>query len=334
MKKITLLPVLLMLILSLSASAQKDNQKKTISKEEAKELTKQLNIDTIKIFNSLTNEACGCIDTISTSHKDSKDIANDISDCIDKKVLTYLASVKILLSLTDDKRNIQLNTDKKSDEYRRAYYRMETLLRDSCKPLHVKVVSNEKQSQFSVSKNPDAIDQYNEGNKLLREEKYDKALPFFHKAVEIDPEFAFAWDNIGVSNRKLGNYDQAVSAYLRSLSLDPKGITALQNLPVVYELKKEYEKALERYYELGNIYPDNPEAYYGAGRIYIYYIVDLEKGLDNMCKAYNAYIKMSSPYRVDAQKNISYIYSQMKEQNKTEIFMKILKDNNIKTADN
>ena len=35
-----------------------------------------------------------------------------------------------------------------------------------------------------------------------------------------------------------------------------------------------------------------------------------------MCKAYNIYTNSNSPYRVDAEKNINYIYSKMKEDGK------------------
>ena len=56
----------------------------------------------------------------------------------------------------------------------------------------------------------------------------------------------------------------------------------------------------------------------------------MEKALQNMCKAYNMYTKTSSPYRVDAQKNINYIYGQMKANGKEERFFEILEENNIK----
>ena len=73
----------------------------------------------------------------------------------------------------------------------------------------------------------------------------------------------------------------------------------------------------------------NPEVYYGIGHIYTYYLNDYEKGLQNMCKAYNLYIKKKSPYRVDAEKIISTIYSEMKKQDKVDKFNEILKVNNI-----
>ena len=58
---------------------------------------------------------------------------------------------------------------------------------------------------------------------------------------------------------------------------------------------------------------------------------DLEKGLDKMCKAYNLYVKINSPYRVDAQAIIQEAYQLMKVKGQEELFNKILKDNNIST---
>ena len=51
-----------------------------------------------------------------------------------------------------------------------------------------------------------------------------------------------------------------------------------------------------------------------------------------MCKAYNLYVKQKSPYRVDAEAQISRIYLEMKKVNKTDRFNEILKENSI-TAD-
>ena len=84
----------------------------------------------------------------------------------------------------------------------------------------------------------------------------------------------------------------------------------------------------DAYQRLAAIYPDDPETFYGIGRVYILKN-DSEKALDNMCKAYNLYIKINSPYRTDAEKNIQMLYQQMKKDNKEDVFNKILKDNNI-----
>jgi tetratricopeptide (TPR) repeat protein len=121
-----------------------------------------------------------------------------------------------------------------------------------------------------------------------------------------------------------------MDAYKRSLAIEPAGKTALQNIPVIYQFKKDYDKAIEAYNKLLAVFPGDPEGYFGIGRMYILKS-DLEKGLDNLCKAYNIYTETSSPYRVDAQTLISGIYKEMKANGKEELFNKILKDNHIST---
>ena len=112
--------------------------------------------------------------------------------------------------------------------------------------------------------------------------------------------------------------------------IDPKGKTPLQNIPVVYQFKKDYDKAIDAYNKLLEVFPEDPEGYFGIGRMHIIKS-DLEKGLDNMCKAYNLYIKINSPYRVDAQTIIAEVYRKMKDKGQEELFYKILKNNNIST---
>jgi cytochrome c-type biogenesis protein CcmH/NrfG len=43
-------------------------------------------------------------------------------------------------------------------------------------------------------------------------------MTILKKAVQ-DPEFAFAWDNLGISYRRLNNYDKAIDAYSKSIAI-------------------------------------------------------------------------------------------------------------------
>ena len=106
----------------------------------------------------------------------------------------------------------------------------------------------------------------------------------------------------------------------------------LQNIGVAYESKKEYDKAIQSYKKYLEMYPKAEEAYFGLGRIYFFYKNDNEAALDNMCKAYNLYVEMNSPYRVDAQEVISKIYSKMKGGKSEKRFNEILKENHIAPA--
>jgi tetratricopeptide (TPR) repeat protein len=318
--------MIMAIVLLQSSFAQTDTLRGTA----AKQLLKKVNIDTIGFLNSAGAEACKCIDSITLTNKSNKEISADIFTCIDKHVISYQLAVKVLHNMLEGGNNISLNTDKNSAEYKKYYFDMERWLSDSCSSMKNAARADNKESATSFSTDKTAVDLYNKGIKELNVDNFKDALPWFEKAVKQDEKFAFAWDNIGICRRKTGDLDGALEAYSKSLALDPKGKSPLENIPVVYEFKKDYDKALAAYKKLAEVYPDDPEAYYGPGRIYDFK-GDLEKALDNMCKAYKAYIAINSPYRTDAEKNISIFYKKLKDLGKEDIFYKILKDNHIKT---
>lgn len=60
--------------------------------------------------------------------------------------------------------------------------------------------------------------------------QYQPALESFEAAVQKEPEMAMLWNNIGLTQRKLGNPEKATEAYEKALSLDPKFAAAMNNL--------------------------------------------------------------------------------------------------------
>jgi len=286
-------------------------------------------IDSTKFLSEFSIQSCKCIDSISLRNRSSEDVVKDIKKCIDKEVTAYQMSLKLFGSLKNAKKEISINTNENSPEYKQYYYDIERWLNDSCATLRTVVASENKERDHSMSNDPEALKQYNAGVDIMKTNNYADALPYFKKAVEIDSMFAFAWDNVGLCYRKTNDLDKALEAYLKSLSIDPKGQMPLQNIAIVYEYKKDYDKEIDAYKKLLDIYPEDPEVSYGIGRVYAFFKKDSEKGLDYLCKAYNLYIKLNSPYRVDAEKNINMIFNQMKKDGKEDAFYKILADNNI-----
>lgn len=289
------------------------------------------------LLKELSENACKSIDSIDTKDKSKEEIAKEANKCIDKYVGAYQIGSLLMgvdlssPALNSSKKtiNINVNMDKNSEDYKKYYFEMETYLMDNCKALKYKLSANDIENEKSVSRNPKAIKEYSKGIKFFKQENYEKALPYFEKAIKEDSVFAFAWDNIGICNRKLNNLDAAIYAYNRSLTLDPNGVMPLQNIAIVYEYKKEYNKAITAYKTLSELDSFNPEVYYGIGRIYTFYLNDPENGLENICKAYTLYIKQKSPYRSDAEKLINKIYEDMKKLDKVARFNEILKENNI-----
>lgn len=288
-----------------------------------------------ELLKSSAKQTCLCIDSINIYNKTNSQVSNDISNCIDKQTTAYQMSIKLLKSQKEVERsgnknvNIEISTNQNSSEFKKYYYELERDLKNNCASLNEKIKTNEKKSHNSVSENQKAIQFYNLGIKENEAKNYKKALEYFKKAVKEDNDFPFAWDNIGYVSRILGNYDDALKAYQTSLKIDPTGKMPLQNIPIVYKFKKEYQKAIDSYLDLKKIYLDDPEVDYGIGVIYLEDLKDNEKALDYICKAYNKYTKIRSPYRSEAEQIIGNIYKIMMKDGKKEQFLKILKDNNI-----
>ena len=60
------------------------------------------------------------------------------------------------------------------------------------------------------------------------QEHYGSALQKLTKATQLDPNMYEAWNYVGYTNRKLGNYDVALTAYERALTLHPGYPDALE----------------------------------------------------------------------------------------------------------
>jgi len=296
-------------------------------------------LPTTALLEELAEHSCKCIDSINTYNKPTDEVTKEISRCINEQT-GALQLGKKLLSIEDlqekakgkkDKKqvDITINTNENSAEYKQSYYELERYLMTNCSATKEKVAATEKQSAKSVSDNKKAGEFYSLGLKETKKENFQKAAEYFEKAVQEDPEFAFAWDNLGISYRQLNQIDKAIEAYSKSIALDPKGMMPLQNIAVAYVYKKDFRKAISAYQKLAEVDSNNPEVFYGIGTIYAMDLKEYDKGLDNMCKAYNLYISQKSPYRTDAETIINMIYSEMKKQGKSDQFNQILKENNI-----
>lgn len=327
MKKISLFLIGLVFFTNMYAqkSKKKDNEKETLV----------LNDSTI--IREFADKACKCIDSINVFGMKNSAVTEAINVCIDKEVDAYTL-IKQISEATKENIdtngaikdiNIYVNTDKNSKTYKQGYFELERYLMGNCEALKLKINANDQLRINSMSTNEDAVECYIKGMKAFESEQFEKSIKLFKEAVEIDPKFAFAWDNLGLSYRYLGKFDEAIEAYQKSLEVDPYGTMPLQNIAIAYEYKKDYDKAIEAYQRLEEMDANNPEIHYGIGRIYATNN-QLEKGLHEMCKAYNLYIELNSPFRTDAEKVINFIYVEMIKQGKEEQFHQILKEYNIK----
>lgn len=86
----------------------------------------------------------------------------------------------------------------------------------------------------------------NLGAEQLEVAQYEKAIEYFEKAVQTDPEFSYAWSSLGVTYRRLGEFETSEKNHLKALEINPRDASAASNLASLYFSWGKQDKA-ERY---------------------------------------------------------------------------------------
>ena len=80
------------------------------------------------------------------------------------------------------------------------------------------------------------------GIDVARTQLWREAAYRFEKAVETDPTYAAAWNNLAIAYEQQGNFNDANKAYSKAVELDPNNMLIRQN----YDLFKEIYDRLTR----------------------------------------------------------------------------------------
>jgi len=97
---------------------------------------------------------------------------------------------------------------------------------------------------------------------------YEKAVPYFEKAVTKNPNYAEAHFQVGYCNVELGRYTEAVEAYKQAIRIKPDLAEAHNNLGAAYGKLGRYTEAVEAYKQAIRIKPDYADAHCNLGAAY------------------------------------------------------------------
>lgn len=97
---------------------------------------------------------------------------------------------------------------------------------------------------------------------------YAKAVPLYQRAIQIWPNYADAYCNLGKSLEELGQMDQAIFYYAKALQLDPTMPEALNNFGSALVRAGRQKEARGVYEEAMRRKPDNYEAMSNMGSTY------------------------------------------------------------------
>ena len=82
----------------------------------------------------------------------------------------------------------------------------------------------------------DARAQVEFGIEVVHRGLWQEAIYRWERAVEIDPDYAAAWNNLGIAYEHEGQFDKARDAYERALDLEPDNLMIQQNYDLFREI--------------------------------------------------------------------------------------------------
>jgi Tfp pilus assembly protein PilF len=80
------------------------------------------------------------------------------------------------------------------------------------------------------------------GIKVAQNGLWKEAAYRWERAVQIDPTYAAAWNNLAIAYEQRGDFDKAREAYEKAVTLDPENLMFRQN----YDLFKEINDRAKR----------------------------------------------------------------------------------------
>ena len=93
------------------------------------------------------------------------------------------------------------------------------------------------------------------GSEYVRNKKLLKAIKIFTEVIELDPEWAEAWNKRATVLYMLGDYQKSQDDINIVLNLEKRHFGALAGQGLVNIQLKNYEKAIESYKKAQEIYP-------------------------------------------------------------------------------
>ena len=158
--------------------------------------------------------------------------------------------------------------------------------------------------QKAIELNPeDAGAYYNMGISYDNIEAYEKAIEAYQKAIELNPEDAGVYYNMGISYDNIEAYEKAIEAYQKAIELNPEDARAYNNMGVSYENLERYVEAIEAYQKAIELNPEDASAYNNMGVSY--------ENLERYVEAIEAYQKAIelNPEDARAYNNMGDSYS-------------------------
>jgi len=134
-----------------------------------------------------------------------------------------------------------------------------------------------------------AYDYYLKGEEYLQrstKEDNERALELYHKALELDPNYAFAYYNRGLIYDDQGDYEQAIADYTKAIELDPNDARHFLYYAENCIRMRNYDQAADLLSRANTIHNLNPEALFSNISLYTALLYAAKKEKQKALKIY------------------------------------------------
>jgi Flp pilus assembly protein TadD len=84
------------------------------------------------------------------------------------------------------------------------------------------------------------------GIRVAQKSLWKEAVYRFEKAIELDPAYGGAWNNLGIAYEQMGRFDDARKAYEKALSLEPNNTFIRNNYDLFREIYDRQNRRRDR----------------------------------------------------------------------------------------
>jgi tetratricopeptide (TPR) repeat protein len=106
---------------------------------------------------------------------------------------------------------------------------------------------------------------YSQGLGILSRDDFARALPYFEKAVDVDPNYAEAWYQAGFCYGMLGRHADALKASRRAAQLRPEWAQTFLNIGASSFALGQFKDAVDAYRQAVKLDENNSDAQYALG---------------------------------------------------------------------
>ena len=107
--------------------------------------------------------------------------------------------------------------------------------------------------------------------------KYDSAINYFEKAIQLNPNFSEAYNNLGNTKKRVGKIDEAINCFEKAIQLKENNIQAYFNLANIYKENKYFKELIKIYEKILSFNQNDTKTLYNLGSAYLF-LGDISKG--------------------------------------------------------